>query len=136
MVAARQKSTRELWQKLNSEFECCISLLVREEASKGESEQASLRLAAMASFAILATDQSANDLAAEILAGGGIPVEYPEDALHIATAAVNGMDVLVTWNFAHMNNPFTRAKVRTIVERAGYVCPEICSPDELLEAVP
>lgn len=46
----------------------------------------------------------------------------------------NGIDVVVTWNFAHLNNPFTRATVRRIVEGAGYVCPEFCSPDELLEA--
>ncbi|NUQ64694.1 MAG: hypothetical protein HUU20_19705 [Pirellulales bacterium] len=44
------------------------------------------------------------------------------------------MDVLITWNFVHLNNPFTRKKVREIVEGAGYQCPEICSPDELLEA--
>jgi hypothetical protein len=61
--------------------------------------------------------------------------EYPEDALHIAVAAVNGIDVLVTWNFAHLNNPFTRMMVRHLVENAGYRCPELCSPDELLEAI-
>ena len=60
-------------------------------------------------------------------------VSIQEDALHIAVAAVNGMDVMVTWNFAHLNNPFTRKAVRRIVEREGYVCPEICSPQELLE---
>jgi len=50
-------------------------------------------------------------------------------------AAVNGIDVLVTWNFAHLNNPFTRMMVRQIVENAGFRCPELCSPDELLEAI-
>ena len=49
-------------------------------------------------------------------------------------AAVNGIDVVVTWNFAHLNNPFTRGKVRQIVGDEGYGCPEICSPEELLEA--
>jgi hypothetical protein len=72
-------------------------------------------------------------LAEKLVAGRGIPREYPEDALHIAIAAVNGLDVIVTWNFVHMNNPFTRVKVRKIVEAEGYSCPEICSPDELLE---
>ena len=41
--------------------------------------------------------------------------------------------IFVTWNFAHLNNPFTRMTVRQIVENAGYQCPEVCSPDELLE---
>ncbi len=57
----------------------------------------------------------------------------PEDALHVAVAAVNGMDVLITWNFAHLNNPFTRKMVRQTVENEGYQCSEICSPEELLE---
>jgi hypothetical protein len=43
------------------------------------------------------------------------------------------MEALITWNFAHMNNPFTRAMVRQTVEAEGYRCPEICSPEELLE---
>jgi len=63
----------------------------------------------------------------------GIPKEYPEDALHIAVAAINGIAVIVTWNFAHLSNPFTRMMVRQIVENEGYVSPEICSPEELLE---
>jgi hypothetical protein len=49
-------------------------------------------------------------------------------------AALNGVDVLLTWNFAHLNNPNTRRRARRVVEDAGYVCPEICSPDELLES--
>lgn len=136
IVAARQESTRELWPRLISEYDSYISVLVREEASKGDDEQASLRKQAIGSFPTLDTDAAANALAMKIVAGHGIPEEYPEDAIHIAVAAVNGMDVLVTWNFAHLNNPFTRMIVRQIVEDAGYQCPEICSPDELLEAAP
>jgi len=40
---------------------------------------------------------------------------------------------IASWNIGHLNNPFTRKKVRQILENQGYVCPEICSPDELLE---
>ena len=73
-------------------------------------------------------------LAEKIIAGKGIPKEYPEDALHVAVAGANGMEVLVTWNFAHLNNPFTRLMIRQIVESEGYRSLEICSPDELLGA--
>jgi len=135
IVAARQESTRELWPKLISDYNSFVSILVREEAEKGDKEQSALRLQAIESFPILDTDETAVALAAKILHGHGIPQEFPEDALHIAIAAVNGIDVVVTWNFAHMNNPFTRMMVRQLVENAGYSCPELCSPDELLEAV-
>jgi predicted nucleic acid-binding protein len=83
---------------------------------------------------MLDIDEEARVLAETIIAGKAIPEEYPEDALHVAVAAVNGIQVLVTWNFTHLNNPFTRMMVRQVVQNAGYECPEICSPDELLES--
>ena len=52
----------------------------------------------------LEVDEQARELAAALIADGPIPEENPADALHIAVAAVNGIDYLVTWNFAHINN--------------------------------
>ncbi len=134
VVAARQEATHELWPKLSSDFKTYISALVREEAARGDPAQAHKRLDAIGQFPVLDVDDDAQALAEEIVAGKAVPAEFPEDALHIAIAAVNGMHVLLTWNFAHLNNPFTRIMVRQVVERAGYECPEICSPDELLES--
>ena len=92
-----------------------------------------MRLTAIEPFLMLDIDDEARTLAQKIIAGKAVPAEYPEDALHIAIAAVNGIEVILTWNFAHMNNPFTRKMVRRIIETEGYECPEICSPEELLE---
>ncbi len=133
IVAAHQEATRQLWPKIVSEYEGYVSVLVHEEAGKGDEDQARQRLQAIKDFAVLDADEAAQTLALKIIEGRGIPAEYPEDAIHVAVAAVNGIDVLITWNFAHLNNPFTRMLVRQIVENAGYRCPEICSPDELLE---
>lgn len=133
LVAGHQEATRELWPYLGHLYETYISALVYEEAGRGDSEQARVRLAAIEPFRMLDIDDEARALANSITAGKGIPQEHPEDALHIAVAAVNGMDALVTWNFAHMNNPFTRIMIRQMVENEGYSCPEMCSPEELLE---
>jgi predicted nucleic acid-binding protein len=133
IMAGHQETTRDLWPELTAKYETYISALVYEEAGKGDPDQAKMRLAAIESFPMLDIAEEARFLAERIIAGRGIPAKYPEDALHIAVAAVNGMDVLVTWNFAHLNNPFTRRAVRRIVEHEGYFCPEICSPQELLE---
>lgn len=133
MIAGHQEATRELWAKLSSRYETYVSALVFEEAGSGDPDQVQMRLAAIAKFPMLDIDGEARSLAEKIIAKKGIPVEYPEDALHIAVAAVNGIEVIITWNFAHLNNPFTRKKVRKIVEAEGYSCPEICSPEELLE---
>ena len=88
----------------------------------------------MKPFRMLEIDDESRTLAEKVIAGGAIPEEYPEDALHMAVAAANGIEVLITWNFAHLNNPYTRMMVRQIIENEGYACPEICSPEELLEA--
>jgi predicted nucleic acid-binding protein len=133
IVAARQEATRQLWPKIVSDYEGYVSVLVHEEAGRGDEGQAQGRLHAIKDFPVLDADEAAQALALKIIEGGGIPAEYPEDAIHVAVAAVNGIDVLITWNFAHLNNPFTRMLVRQVVEDAGYRCPEICSPDELLE---
>ena len=74
----------------------------------------------------------AERLAHAIVKGRGIPAEYPEDALHIAIAAMAGMDFIVTWNFSYLNNPFTKVLIRQTVENEGYECPEIVSPDAFL----
>ncbi len=132
LVAGHQAATREIWNDL-SRYECYISALVFEEARKGNPEQSALRIEAIKQFPMLDIDEDAQTLARKILDGKGIPEKYPEDALHIALAAVNGVDIILTWNYSHMNNPFTRKIVRQIIEIEGYECPEICSPEELME---
>jgi predicted nucleic acid-binding protein len=134
LVAGHQEATRELWPRLAKDYDTYVSALVYEEAARGDAEQAAKRLAAIKPFRMLDIDTDARMLASKIIAGKGIPSEYPEDALHIAVAAIHGIAVLVTWNFAHLSNPFTRTMVRQLVENQGYICPEICSPEELLEA--
>jgi len=133
MVAGHQQATQELWPELSAKYETYISALVYNEARKGDPKQASVRLATVEPFPMLDIDDEARTLAEKIIASKGIPKEFPEDALHIAVAAVNGMEVIITWNIGHLNNPFTRKKVRQIVEGEGYACPEICSLEELLE---
>ena len=134
LIAARQEATVEFWSKLpSSSFAGYVSTLVHQEAQQGDPEQARARLDALSSFIVLDVDQEAQALAEQILFARVVPPEYPDDALHMAVAAVNGMDVLVTWNFAHLNNPIARTKIRQIVEDNGYRCPEVCSPEELLE---
>ena len=133
IIAGHQGATRDIWPALSVKFETYVSALVFEEARRGDRSQAQLRVAAIESFPMLDIDDEARILAETIIAKKGIPSQYPEDALHIAVAAVNGIEIVVTWNFAHLNNPFIRKILRRIIEDEGYECPEICSPEELLE---
>jgi len=131
-LASHQAVTREMWDCLDN-YDVYISELVVAEAGEGSPDAAQLRLKALEGFEELAIDQDAKDLATALIEGSAIPASHPEDALHLAVAATNGMHVVITWNFKHLNNPFTRTIVRKIVESQGYVCPELCSPEELLK---
>jgi predicted nucleic acid-binding protein len=131
VIAAHQASTAQFWDSL-AEFEVYISDIVISEASKGDSSQAEKRLNALNNLLVLQLDDEAKELARKFIKFNVIPEKCPEDALHIAIAAVNGMDAIVTWNFKHINNPATRRAIREIVESQGWSCPELCSPEELL----
>lgn len=131
VIAAHQASTVQFWDSL-AKFEVYVSDIVISEASKGDSSQAEKRLKALSNLLALQIDDEAKELARKFIQSNVIPDKCPEDALHIAIAAVNGMDAIVTWNFKHINNPTTRRAIREIVESLGWSCPELCSPEELL----
>jgi len=134
VIAGHQEATRELWPRFATNLEPFISALVYQEAGKGDPGESRHRLEVIKTIQLLDIDDECRVLAERIIDGQGISAQHPEDALHVAVAAANGMDVIITWNFAHLNNPFTRMIIRQILENEGYQCPEICSPEELLEA--
>ncbi len=128
---ARQASTSDFWEKL-SDYDAYISDIVIQEASKGDEDQARQRCQKIEVFPVLKIDDEVKELARQFLDIKIIPHKCPEYALHIAVATSNGMDVIVTWNFKHINNPFIRTQIRQVVEEHGWNCPEICSPEEFL----
>jgi len=132
VIAGRQQTTQDFWPLLADAIRPFVSALVVKEAAKGNPIVARNRLEAIHTFPVLATTPEAERLAQSLIDGRGVPREYPEDALHIAVAAIAGMDFIVTWNFSHINNPFTKMMIRQVVENEGHVCPEIVSPDAFL----
>ncbi|RKY25107.1 MAG: hypothetical protein DRP83_06665 [Planctomycetota bacterium] len=132
IVAARQEITRQRWNRILTDFDCFVSILVVQEASGGDSEAAADRLAAIADMPVLQIDEKAEQLAELLIVDGPIPEQKPEDALHIALAARDGIEYLLTWNFSHIHNAQMELSIRRIVERFGYQCPIFCSPEELM----
>ncbi len=132
VIAGHQASTKDFWEKLNKKFIPVISPLVIKEASQGESENIEEREKAIRGFSVIDISKEAEYLADLLLSKKGIPNKFPEDALHIALASVGKVNFIATWNFKHINNPFTKNKIKAIIEEAGFVCPVVTSPEELL----
>lgn len=72
-------------------------------------------------------------LAQFLVSDGAVPQEATVDALHVALAAVNGVDYLLTWNCRHLANATLRVRFEAVLNTAGHACPIICTPEELME---
>lgn len=131
LVAARQL-TSQRWWAIRDRYSLVVSQIVVDECSAGDISAATERLALIGNIPILAVSSDANELADEQMLHHGIPASEPRDALHIAIAAVNGIQFLVTLNFTHIANAETRSIIEQVCRDRGYVPPLICSPDELL----
>jgi len=80
-------------------------------------------------FECLSTkDNEIKTLAEEYVARGVIPIKYIEDALHIAVATVNYLDILASWNFEHIVKLKTKREVNAINVLLGYSEIEIIEP--------
>ena len=131
-LAAHQEMTEEWWSDHRREYELYISDFVLDEAGDGDAEFAASRLAALAGIPSLDVTEEVDELAGRLLAGGLIPTKAAQDAFHVAVSAVHGMDFLLTWNCTHINNVNIIRRMERICAEAGFACPVICSPDELL----
>src|SRR5438046_996935 len=97
-VAANQELTRRWWNLRRSEFELFASPVVVDEASDGEPALASERLHFLQEVTLLRVPDQAHALKFELLRRAQIPARAENDALHIAIAAVHGIEYLATWN--------------------------------------
>lgn len=128
--AAHQQITLEWWA-LRDAFELYVSDAVLAEARMGDPAAAARRLAAAQPLPVLAANDDAQDLASALLTAAAMPRKAALDAVHVAVAAVNGMDYLVTWNCAHIANAVMRPRIEAVCRSAGFEPPTICTPEEL-----
>ena len=133
ITAARQQITREWWELAPNRWSIFISDLVIEEAARGDSSAAALRLEALQPLPVLPIETAAKELAAAIIEAGAIPGTEPEDALHIAVATVSRVHYLVTWNLAHLVGPDAKLRLLDTLRALGHTPPLLTTPEELLE---
>ena len=132
-VAANQNTTIEWWETRRPDFELFISEFVVTESSLGDPEAADKRLATIADLPELAISDAARTLAKALISEGPIPPKAEIDAYHIAVAAVNGIEYLLTWNCTHIANAVMRSKIEDVCRKHGFEPPIVCTPLELME---
>lgn len=125
----RQKITHWFWNRLEL-YEVFISDLVIEEINATKDKKLKNKLLILTNkLNILSTDNNeVRTLAEEYILREIIPPKYIADAIHIAVAVVNSLDILVSWNFEHIVKLKTKKEVNVINVLFGYKQFEIAEP--------
>ena len=84
---------------------------------------------------VVPTSEEAEKLADLYVAEGIITERYVTDGVHIATAAVNDLDFIVSFNFQHIVKRKTIILTEAVNLREGYRRVGIFSPTEVIENV-
>lgn len=77
-------------------------------------------------------EQAAYDLADTYIEMGIIPARFRMDGVHIAMAALNYLDCIISLNFHHINKLKTKTATEVIHRIQGYGNPFICTPMEVI----
>ncbi|MDA1274909.1 MAG: type II toxin-antitoxin system VapC family toxin [Verrucomicrobia bacterium] len=132
LQAARQQLTRDWWDSQRAKHELFTSQVVLDEIAFGEKAMAQLRLETLHAVPLLQVTDEVKELAREVLTSGLLPVTADRDATHIALASAYEMEILLSWNCRHIANAAIQARLRRLVEEAGFTLPVICTPEELM----
>ena len=116
---ANKNATIEWWETQKPKFELVISEFVIAEAIDGIME--------------LQATQAVRTLGQALISRHALPENAEIDAYHVAIAAVNGIEYLLTWNCTHIANAVTRPKIEATCRALGFEPATICTPDELME---
>ena len=119
IMAANQATTREWWENRRDAFQLFISQTVIKESSAGDQDAAQRRLEFLKPFPLLDITEEVETLAAKLIAEVPLPPKAQADAVHIAVAAVHGMNYLLTWNCTHIANATLRTQIEAVTRSAG-----------------
>jgi len=116
------------------DFRIVISDFVVREAGAGDAAAAKERLDLLKPFSLLDVTSGVEELASDFVRRRIVPKNKIIDAFHIALCSVHSVEYLITWNCTHIANAEIRSSISFACDQAGYSCPIICTPEELMGA--
>ncbi len=131
-IAAIQHQAREWWANERGKFDLVTSQLVITEASAGDLSAADDRLKLLDGLPSIPITSDAQNFADSILSASLMPQKAAADALHVAVAAVAGVEYLLTQNCRHIANAHVLPQIYQLLEDAGFGQLLICTPAEFL----
>ena len=132
VVAVLQQQARRWWDEIRPHYRIVTSQFVIDEAAMGDRDAAKRRLSLLDSIPLIVPGDETERIADKILAQSLMPSSAKLDALHVATAAVAGVEYLLTLNCRHIANAHILPAVYDLLDREGVRRPLICTPSEFL----
>ena len=131
-TAVLQNQAKRWMVEQRPKFNVVTSRLVLDEAARGDSAAAQRRLALLADIPILDPNPDVEAVATEIVARSLIPETAKLDASHVATAALAGVQFLLTQNCRHIANAAVLPRLYRLLDDLGLPGLLIYTPAEFL----
>jgi hypothetical protein len=113
-------------------YDLVTSQLVIDEAAMGDADAATDRLRMLDGIAVLPANPDADTVADEIVRRSMMPASARIDALHVALAALAGVQYLLTQNCTHIANAHELPRLYRLLDELGLSGMLICTPIEFL----
>jgi hypothetical protein len=131
-TAVLQLQARHWMEEQRPLYDVVTSQLVIDEASIGDPNAAARRLEMLETIPILPVNSDADSIADEIIIRSMMPASARIDALHVALAALAGVQYLLTQNCKHIANARELPRIYRLLEELGLSGMLICTPIEFL----
>ena len=122
------------WLRVASD-ELFISKLVEDEIAACPEPKRSQMIGVLRNLplGVLSVAPDCSVLADEYVQAGIVPARFKNDALHVAVAVWHRLEVIVSWNMAHLVNVRKVERINAVNERSGLPPIRIHTPEEVLD---
>ncbi len=129
----RRQASIEWWESERGRHRLFISAEVVAELSDSKYPRREEALAFIAGVELLPVTEEVLGLAQILVREKVMPGPLKGDAVHVAVAAVHGMDYVLSWNVRHLANPNKADHMAKVSMRVGLLVPRIVTPEFLWE---
>jgi len=129
----RRGVSLDWWTSQRDAYNCFISAEVIAELRRPQYPHSYDALKIIGEVPLLPATDEALGLARLLIREKVMPGPLTGDAIHVAIAAVHGVEYILTWNVRHLANPNKVAHLGAICLRVGILPPQIVTPDLLWE---
>ena len=131
-MVARQRWTRRWRDEHRSDFRLFTSAAVSDELMKADHPDQAQKVALIGDLPLLEITRDVIQIADTYIRRYVTPADPGGDALHLALAVLYKMDILLTWNCAHLANERKLPHIRRTNAMMGLFTPDIITPLSLL----